>query len=331
MYEQPSKKAVDDRWSAFTSRYVGDGSYMMQVSNFKNNPMWTIGEVPDQQLYTASAFKAFVLAECLRQVELGQVSLAEELRITDDVKSFARDDDEKAFANKPDDWRESVESTLEAMIGWSDNTATDMILRRIKPVRVREFIGVHRFQDVIIPDSLRRHFLRVYGKDPDGFYTYEELRNMRDHAPLKTSPFEVSERMAAPTSAFVQLYHHATTEPRRDADEYLKTNLARDAFVRILESSEPAKKLKAGLGARALQLQVKGGRLDLPPYHVGSSAGRIVFGDDSHARHFLDFAIIFNTAQDTNHEEGFNERMFHAFVAANIEMLKVVINHDGWW
>jgi len=315
-----SQDGFDDLWNTFASAYFEplDRSYYMRVSDTDNKEIWSIGQSPDRQLYTASAFKVFVLAECLRQweKESDELSLGEVLEITDDVKSFASKDDEKAFANKAPGTQVTLKFALEAMIGWSDNTATDMVLGRIKPDRVREFLRSHDFQNVVIPDSLRRHFLQVYGKDPNGHYTYNDLQEMLETGTPRISPFETSERMAAPTRAFVKFYHDATAN-------YFKTQRARDEYHRILETSEPARILGEQLDPLTQHVWVKGGSLNLSPYHVCSSAGRIAFG--SHAPYYLDFAIIFNTNRDTD-----NEKLFKAFVDVNIKMLNLVLGHNAW-
>jgi hypothetical protein len=310
-----SQEDFDGLWNPLATAYSEPlhSSYYMTISDRFNIDTWSIGQSQDIPLYTASAFKVFVLAECLRQWDNNELSPTEVLEITDEVKAFASKDDNMAFAKKPPGTRVFLSYALEAMIGWSDNTATDMLLARVKPDRVREFLSGHNLQDVVIPDSLRRHFLQVYDKDPNGHYTYNELQEIAKGKPIY-SPFEVDERMAAPTSAFVKFYHEATAN-------YFQAKGVRNMYNNILEKSEPAKFFRERLDPCPQHVWAKGGRLDLSPYHVCSLAGRIAFSTNE--SHFLDFAFILNTNRDTD-----NEKLFLAFGDVITQMLTLVLGHN---
>ena len=104
------------------------------------------------QLFVASAIKTFILAQYLRDVEAGRLSLDEQLPVNDSV----RHSDSPVLLNLTGTtWARSV---LEAMISHSDNTATDIALARVGTDRVRQFIAEERLHATLIPDSLRLFF-----------------------------------------------------------------------------------------------------------------------------------------------------------------------------
>ena len=57
----------------------------------------------------------------------------------------------------------TARSVLEAMIAHSDNTATDIALKRVGPDRVRAFIASAGFKSVKIPGSTRLLFSYLAG------------------------------------------------------------------------------------------------------------------------------------------------------------------------
>jgi beta-lactamase class A len=77
---------------------------------------------PHDALFVASAFKGFVLAEYLRQVDADEATLEEELDLDESVWSPG------AAVFNPPELADKVTAltTLEAMISHSDNTATDI-------------------------------------------------------------------------------------------------------------------------------------------------------------------------------------------------------------
>jgi len=138
-------------------------------------PAWGATLSPDRKLFIASAFKPFVLAEYLLQVEealdpadatpvAAQLAahLAEELPLDEAVFSPGS----RVF-NAPNlRGMVTARSVMEAMIAQSDNTATDMALRRTGPERVRGRIASLGLVNTRIPDSTRQFAGWVYG-DPE--------------------------------------------------------------------------------------------------------------------------------------------------------------------
>jgi beta-lactamase class A len=84
-------------------------------------PIKVIEINPQGQFPLASNFKQSVLLEVLRQVDQGNIKLSEKFKVTRANQSYGR---------FPYDGTDLMGLAL-AMIGWSDNTATDMLFRRI--------------------------------------------------------------------------------------------------------------------------------------------------------------------------------------------------------
>ena len=103
----------------------------------------------DRQLFIASTFKAYVLAEYLRSAEesidpQGDVAIADQLAAEMARKLVL---DESIFClsspvfNPPDlSGLVPTRTTFEAMVARSDNTATDMILKQVGHERVQAFV-----------------------------------------------------------------------------------------------------------------------------------------------------------------------------------------------
>jgi beta-lactamase class A len=84
-------------------------------------PIKVIEINPQGQFPLASNFKQSVLLEMLRQVDQGYIKLSQKFKITKGNQSYGR---------YPYDGTDVMGLAL-AMIGWSDNTATDILFRRI--------------------------------------------------------------------------------------------------------------------------------------------------------------------------------------------------------
>lgn len=136
---------------------------------------WSVSLNPDTYLFCASAFKAYVLAECLRQAEAAidpegettpgaqlNAALGQPLTLDETVFSPAS----RVF-NPPNlTGTVSARTTLEAMMFHSDNTATDMALKYAGADNVRAFIASIGLGETRIPESTRQFFGYVAG-DPD--------------------------------------------------------------------------------------------------------------------------------------------------------------------
>ncbi|HEX5492072.1 MAG TPA: serine hydrolase [Candidatus Udaeobacter sp.] len=104
------------------------------------------------QLFVASAIKTLIVCQYLRDVEDERLSEDEQLPVNDNVRT----DGSSVLLNLTG--TTTGRSILEAAITHSDNTATDIALRRVGPDRVRSFIAAAGLNATLIPDSTRRFF-----------------------------------------------------------------------------------------------------------------------------------------------------------------------------
>ncbi|MFL5287865.1 MAG: serine hydrolase [Rhodopila sp.] len=109
-------------------------------------------EQPDLFLFTASAYKTFVLGQYLRDVEAGRLSKDEQVLIDDSVRMIGS----PVFLNLTG--TTTVRSVLEAMITHSDNIATNIATMKVGADRVRALIVQAGLQSIRIPDSTPRFF-----------------------------------------------------------------------------------------------------------------------------------------------------------------------------
>jgi len=129
-------------------------------------PPWMAEVNADRQLFIASTFKAYVLAEYLRSAE-ESIDPQRDVAVADQLAGeMARKLvlDESVFCSSspvfdPPDLAGlvSTRTALEAMIARSDNTATDMILKQVGPQRVQAFV------DAI--NRVDRYLVRECGAD----------------------------------------------------------------------------------------------------------------------------------------------------------------------
>jgi beta-lactamase class A len=111
----------------------GTKSYLIHVG-----PGGSLGRFayrPSLSLFTASAYKTFVLGQYLRDVEAGLLSEVEQLAIDDSVRTIGS----PVFQNLAGGTQ--ARSVLDAMIAHSDNTATDLATEKVGADRVRALIA----------------------------------------------------------------------------------------------------------------------------------------------------------------------------------------------
>ncbi|HYH11812.1 MAG TPA: serine hydrolase [Thermomicrobiales bacterium] len=122
----------------------------------------TVGYREQVPFEVGSAFKAFVAAEFAHQIPAGR--LDPEMQLT--VQPVDRVDSSLVVAAIPDGGSISLQEAAEAMIGVSDNTATDLVLRAVGPDSVRGLIGDLGMSQTSIPDSTRSIYER-FRIEPD--------------------------------------------------------------------------------------------------------------------------------------------------------------------
>jgi beta-lactamase class A len=219
---------------------------------------------PDTALFCASSFKGFVLAEYLRQMEAGNTSLGELLPVDDSVWSFGA----PVLTPLPGTMSGQYQalSTLEAMISRSDNTATDMTLKRLGVERVRSFIASAGLANTRIPNSTRQFFAYMFGVPNWPAASWAELLALAQTDPPPIDRIINSmQTMAVSPHDFVSFYSRALQGRYFDRAETLQT------FRSVLALAD-AIPLTMPLGVNAF---MKGGSIDIGNEHALSIAGGV--------------------------------------------------------
>lgn len=256
-------------------------------------PEWTASFQEDRPMVIASAFKPFVLAEYLRQVE-------DSLDPNSDVPISAQigktlqeplDLDERVWTigspitNPPHlTGTMSTRTTIEAMILESDDTATDMLLNKVGPENVRSLIADLGLNQTRIPESTRQFVGYLFG-DPDWqTLTWERLGPLVENSPYEPR-FALNDEitMASTAGELVDFYSQVLLGQLYRYPETLavfRTMLAlKDEIAQILP-----------LGVNTF---LKGGSLDAFSDHVLSAAGGMYV-----AQRWVYFAMIFNWSSE---------------------------------
>jgi len=252
-------------------------------------PAWSAAVDADRQLVIASAFKAFVLAEYLRQAEAtldpaAPTPLAvqlleqmqEELVLDEGVFTLG-----SPIFNPPNLMgKVTARTVLQAMILESDDTAADMLLKRVGPERVRGLIADLGLQQTRIPDSTRQFIGYVFG-DPDWRdLTWAKLLPLVNDTPYPPR-FALNDEITMASSAndLVAFYARALT------GEIFRYPETLAAFRTILSLQDEIAQIFP-LGVNTF---VKGGSLDAFSDHVLSAAGGMYA-----AQRWVYFAVILN-------------------------------------
>jgi len=121
----------------------GTKSYLIHAG--QGGSLHRIAHRPNLFLFTASAYKTFVLGQYLRDVEAGLLAEDEQLAIDDSVRMISS----PVFLNLVG--TTTARSVLEAMITYSDNTATDLATGKVGADRVRAPIAQAGLSSIRIP------------------------------------------------------------------------------------------------------------------------------------------------------------------------------------
>src|SRR5690606_27330832 len=92
---------------------------------------------------TASVFKMYVLYAVAQAIEAGTLTWSEQLEITDDVRSLPSGE----LQNEPAGTLVTVREAAEKMIAISDNTATDMLIKRLGREQVEAAVAAAGHQN----------------------------------------------------------------------------------------------------------------------------------------------------------------------------------------
>lgn len=165
---------------------------------------WQLGHQPDRPLFVGSAVKTFILAAYLLAVQDQGLTLAEQLPVNDEVRSLVSPVLGELTGTMP------ARSVLEAMIAHSDNTATDIALKKVGVEAARAVIARVPLQGVRIPTSTRRLFSHLAGAAPGQDLGWAGAQAvMADRLPGTPRPvINDTETMVAPASALVAWYRY---------------------------------------------------------------------------------------------------------------------------
>lgn len=278
----------------------GKKSYLLHVGPGGNSGRFS--HRPDLFLFTASAFKTFVLAQYLREVERGRLTEAEEVPVDDSVRSPGSPVLIDVTGKMPG------RSILEAMIAHSDNTATDAAMRLVGADRVRRLIALAGLSSIRIPDSTRIFASYIVGAPAGVDYGWpgilEHLKHPRVIRPLLNRVMT----LAGTTRDFVSWYEQAL------AGRFFLKPRSLTEFKRIQAMSvQIVRAIPANTIAYA-----KGGEIpDFHGFNAKSFAGQIVAVNGTP----ITFAFVVNW-QGPADEFPAIETEFFASIRATLRVLK---------
>src|SRR5215218_7057503 len=256
-------------------------------------PAWSATLEADRELVIASAFKPFVLTEYLRQAEETvdptasepiaaqlEEGMQEELALDESVFTLG-----SPIMNPPDlTGKVTVRTALQAMILESDDTAADMLLKRVGPERVRGLIADLGLLQTRIPDSTRQYIGYVFGDPEWRTITWARLLPLVENTPYPPRLALNDEiTMASTADDLVSFYARALPGELFRYPETLA------AFRTTLSLKDEINQIFP-LGVNSF---VKGGSLDAFSDHVLSVAGGIYV-----AQRWVYFAVILNWSDD---------------------------------
>jgi beta-lactamase class A len=243
------------------------GKKSAQVDVDEPTSPWRVTSDPDAELFVGSCFKTFVLTTYLQEVEAGRLVETEQLAVDDGVRSFSSPVLEHLTGTT------QARSALEAMIAHSDNTGTDMALKRVTPARVRQFISDAGLKKARIPDSTRTFFSYVAGAPQGEDLGWKGMKAVVDSDKPDLSKFRPAlndvETMAVPASEFVSYYKRALTGGFLQKPETLTEFKRIQAMADVIAMVVPADTVA----------YAKGGSIDWNGFHCLAVAGQMIVRD----------------------------------------------------
>lgn len=140
--------ALSDALKRFRS-LSGIPVYAISVESPENEQAFQIDHLSDRQIVIGSAFKTFIVAKCLQDIEESRLSFDQLIQIND----LVRVNNSPVFIDLTGSV--ALHSVLDAILAYSDNTATDAAMAVVGAGRVRAFLGAAGLKSTRIPDSIR--------------------------------------------------------------------------------------------------------------------------------------------------------------------------------
>lgn len=233
--------------------------------------VWRAGYRPNARLFVGSAFKTFVLAAYLRQVEAGALSEDELLPIDDGIRSLSS----PVFGSHPEPSKNltgatTARSVLEAMITHSDNTGTDAAMLRVGVGRIRALIASAGLTQTMIPDSTRIAFSYLGGAPAgvdEGWAGMEKIMAGGFFGKPR-SAINDRETMVSTAAELVFWYRRALRGAFFSQPKTLTEFKRIQAMASVLPHSVPAD----------IAAYAKGGSIDWQEFHALCTAGQMIVG-----------------------------------------------------
>jgi beta-lactamase class A len=266
------------------------GKKSAQVDVDQATTPWRVTSEPDAELFVGSCFKTFVLAAYLQEVEAGRLDESEQLAVDDGVRSLSSPVLEHLTGTTP------ARSALEAMIAHSDNTATDMALKRVTPARVRQFIADAGLHKARIPDSTRQFFSYVAGAPRGEDLGWKGMQAVVNDDKPDTSKYRPAlndvETMAVPASEFVAYYKRALSggffQKPETLTEFKRVQAMADAIALVVPADTVA--------------YMKGGSIDWNGFHCLAVAGQMIVRDTP-----VTYALTYNWSDSDGEQKKLTE------------------------
>ena len=262
-------------------------------------PRWQAAYNPAAHLFIASAFKTFVLAQFLREVEAGRLSEDTQETIDDTVRTQGS----AVFLNLTG--TTTARSVLEAMITHSDNTAADIALAAAGPDQVRALIAEAGLPNTQIPNSTRRLVSYLIGAPEgvdigwEGEQAFDKGKKFGEPRP----PINDVETMASTAEEMVRWYQQAL------AGTFFKKPQTLAEFKRIQAMADAI----ATVVPPNMVAYAKGGSIDLNGFHARCLAGQMIAGS---------VPITFCTTINWNGADDTVGATFGAFVEVVVDVLQ---------
>lgn len=232
----------------------------------------------NERFFSASANKAYILCERLRQLDSPDVQeklVTHEINLDQNVWSIG-----SPVFNPPNlTGIISEETAMEAMISHSDNTATDMILREAGAEKVRKFIAATGLKRTMIPDSTRALAGYLFGAPDYKTITWEELLSWLGDSFVHPALNDV-ETFASSADDFVSFYARALQ------GRFFRDPQTLRQFRRILLLGDITDLVQFPIG---MSVFGKAGYFDSEGQHARCIAGGLYFPD-----RWVYFATILN-------------------------------------
>ncbi|MGD9895051.1 MAG: GNAT family N-acetyltransferase [Dehalococcoidia bacterium] len=132
----------------------------------------------------ASVFKVPVLVEAFRQIERGALSLSDRWELTEEDKSTGSG----VLTRLMPGLQPTVRDLLTLMIIISDNTATDMLVRRLDPARITATMRELGYHNTVVARGCRDLLHAILGDASPALSPHEMARHLVSHPVDPDSP-----------------------------------------------------------------------------------------------------------------------------------------------